>query len=124
MLKKGLKFSIVIAVICLSSVMCKGGFDIKANSSTNFNIQGKVTDAKDGTAIRGALVGISSLFADSKCLQSTDGNGDYYIRNCPVLAAGRTRLYVGNQGYTEKWVDLEITSNLQIINVALERRAP
>ena len=122
MLKKRLQFSIVIAVICLSSVTCNVGFDIKA-ISTNFNIQGKVTDAKDGTPIGGATVCIDN-WGDLKCCQYTSGNGDYYISNCPVSVIARPKLYVSNQGqgYTDKLVDLEITSNLQIVNVALERK--
>jgi len=122
MLKKSLKFSIVIAVICLSSVMCAGGFDITP-ISTNFNIQGKVTDAKDGTPIGGATVCIDN-WGELKCCQYTSVNGDYYISNFPVSVIARPKLYVGNQGqgYTDKWVYLEITSNLQTINVALERK--
>ena len=121
MLKKGLKFSIVIAVICLSSVMCNVAPDVHL-TQTNFNIQGKVTDATDGTGI-GGTVAIASLFG-YKCVQYADRNDGYYIRNCSVVGVkGSTQLYVsGGSGYNEKWVDLEITSNLQTINVALQQR--
>jgi hypothetical protein len=79
-----------------------------------------VTDATDGTAID-TTVGISSLFG-YKCVQSTDINGEYYIRNCSVVAVNPHLWVSGGSRYNDKWIDLEITSSLQTINVALERK--
>jgi len=120
MLLKVLKLSISIAAKFLSSIMSEScGWH--AAGPMNFNVQGKAPDAQDGSPVKGAAVAIST-WDGYKCRQYTDLNGDYSIRDCPVVAAKGTKLHVGQSGYVDKWIDLEITSNLRTVNVALERK--
>jgi hypothetical protein len=127
--KKGGKVKIklfVIAGIGMTLFLYKcspfqGGWN---HAPAIFNVQGIVTDYKDGTPIKDVFVGISNLA--SKCSTSTDNDGNYFFNGCvvDVYEGWATGITASKPGYVSVFqsANLEKTSNLQIIKFVLNRQ--
>ncbi|MHB8055990.1 MAG: carboxypeptidase-like regulatory domain-containing protein [Candidatus Aminicenantales bacterium] len=111
---------LVFAAICLSSVLSSCWKPFSNTHEEYCSIQGNVTEAENGSPIEGAQVGIR-IFYGINCPHNTDTNGNYYIFRCHIKTVGNIYLSISKVGYITQEVSLQITSDLQTINIALER---
>jgi len=107
-------------LICLSFAIYNCGPNFQNPTATNFHIQGTVTDAQNGAPISGAAVAIAFLNSWNGS-QDTNTEGYYSINCSAIYLKGYTVLCAMRHGYKTRNLEIENTSRLQTINIALER---